>query len=373
MRRALGTLLGCALLSGCGLVAGLHDLPEPGQGWGDDGSTDSFGDDGASWDVTLGEDGAPGDVEASAHDAVADTTPDAGCTCMAIPSGWTGPRALYEGDSNAPAPTCAGAYGSKSFAGNASLVAPPASCTACACGGQTGAKCGAELAYYTNACGSTSTGCGSENFALLAGTCQGLGTGSGACAGRYVQSFAAVTLQEAVGSCAPSGGTPNGGTASWNTTAVACSPLTTPPPGSCDAGQLCAPATPAPFSHLCITAPGAQSCPSGTPFTSQYVYYTGIEDTRSCTACSCGTPVNVCSASGTVSFWTAYNCSGTPTGTYTINDVNASVCQVLPMMSYYSTWTPSSFVPGSCPASGGSPTGTVTADASTAVTFCCTQ
>jgi hypothetical protein len=345
-------------LAGCGLVAGLKDLPLP----PDAASTqDAPGDDGSSSDVTLGDD-------QSAGDAI-----DAACTCVSIPQGWTGPRALYEGPSGTPAPTCGGEYGAKSFTGNSDLVAPPASCTSCTCGSQTGAKCGAHLSYYTNPCGSTSTGCGAEDFALNAGACQGLGTGNGGCAGRYVQAFQADGLEQATGSCPPSGGAPNGAAPSWNTTAVACAPLSAPPPGACDAGQVCAPAPSSPFKHLCIFASGAQSCPMGSPFATPYVFYTAFDDARACGACSCGVPQNVCSASGTVTFWTAFTCTGASTGTININNVNASGCLTLPMMSYYSTWAPSSFVLGACPASGGGPTGTVTPNANTATTFCCTQ
>lgn len=367
MRAALVLTAGCLLaLTGCGLLAGLKDLPEPSDagGGGSDAEAGSdvgpFGDD-ATFDV------APGDDQ-SATDADGAAGP---CTCMTIPAGWSGPRALDEYDPNTMAPACSGFYGAKSFAGNADLGPVTASCTPCTCGAQQGAKCGAHLSYYTNPCGSTSTGCGAEDFALNGGVCQGLGTGNGGCAGRDVQSFQADGLEQSVGSCTPSVSTPNGSVPAWTKAAVACAPIGAPPPDACDAGQVCAPTPQAPFTHLCISNSGVQSCPTGTPFSQQFVYYTSLDDTRGCTQCSCGVPQNVCSSSGTVSFWTSFTCTPSPTGTYTINNVNASGCLSLPSMSYYSTWTPSTFTLGSCPASGGTPTGSVTPDPSAATTFCC--
>jgi hypothetical protein len=250
-------------LAGCGLLAGLRDLPEPADGSVDSSSeaqVDSGpppGDD-ATFDVPSGDDQSATDADATAPP----------CTCMTIPAGWSGPRVLGEYDPNTMAPTCSGAYGAKSFAGDRNLSAPAASCTPCACGAQQGAKCGAHLTYYTNPCGSTSTGCGAEDFALSAGVCQGLGTGNGGCSGRDVQSFQADGLEQSVGSCAPSGGTANGSAPTWGTAAVACAPIGAPPQDSCDAGQVCAPAPQAPFTQLCISNSGAQSCPTSRNSTS---------------------------------------------------------------------------------------------------------
>ena len=350
-----------AILGGCGWLAGLKDLPVPPDVSNDADSAREDGEpsDDAPFDATDALTGGDGD--------------DGGCSCLAIPAGWTGPWALYEGPQAIAAPSCAGVYGSTSFEGSAGLSAPVASCTACSCGPQTGAKCGAHLSYYTNACGSTLGGCGAEDYGLLAGACEGLGTGNGGCTGKDVQSFQADGVESQPGTCAPSTATPNGAAPSWQTSGVACGPSAPFEQGWCAAGQVCAFAPSSPFDKLCVEATGAQSCPSGTPFTTPHLYYTAFDDARGCGACTCSNPTVSCSPSGTVTFWTAFNCTGTPTGTNTLNDVNGSGCQTLPSMSYYSTYQPTSFVLGSCSPGGGAPTGSVTTSASTAVTFCCTQ
>lgn len=362
-RSLLAALASCAPLIGCGLLAGLHDLPVT--SGADDGSAASSDAGGGVVDL----DGPVELDEANVEDAG-----DGGCACMTVPTGWTGPFALYEGPSPIAPPLCAGAYGSTSFQGQAQLSDPVASCTACTCGAQQGAKCGAHFTYYTNACGGTSTGCGAEDYGALAGACEGLGTGNGGCSGRDVQSFQADGVESQAGTCAPSPVTPNGAAPSWGTTAVACAPASPFGVGACSSGQTCAPGPTAPFDDFCIEAAGAQTCPSGTPFATPHLYYTTFDDTRACSACTCSVPPPpTCSPSGTVTFWTAFNCSGTPTGSVTLNDVNASGCETLPSMSYYSTYTPTSFVLGSCSPGGGAPTGAVAPTASTAVTFCCTQ
>jgi len=343
------------VLGGCGVLAGLHDLPLP----ADAGSE-------------APEAGAPsGDAPAPTGDVEGEDGDGGACTCVTVPTGWQGPLALYSGSSALPAPGCTGTYGAASFQGSADPTLPAASCTACSCGAQVGAQCGAQLSYYTNACGSTSTGCGSEDYALNAGQCQGLGTGNGGCAGRDVQSFQAAGVESQAGTCPPSAAIPNGSSPSWGTTAVACAPASA---ASCASGQVCAPAPDAPFGNLCIEAAGAQACPSGTPFATPHAYYTSFEDTRACSACACSAPPPpTCSASGTVTFWTAFTCTGTPTGSVVINDANASGCEALPSMSYYSTYAPTMFTVGACPPSGGTPSGSVAPAPSSLVTFCCTQ
>jgi hypothetical protein len=366
-----GVLVGSfAILGGCGWVAGLQDLPEPAV-WADDADAASSAD-GTAEALPDGN----SQSEAATTDA-SDEVAASGCTCTVVPAGWAGPLALYQGSSAIPVPSCAGAYGATAFQGNADLVTPVASCTACTCGPQLGAKCGAHLTYYTNACGGTSTGCGAEDYGVLAGTCQGLGTGNGGCMGKDVQSFQADGVESQPGACTPSTATPDGTAASWQTSARACglTSLDAGPvdAGSCDAGQVCAPAAAAPFDRVCIEAAGAQSCPGGTPFTTPYLYYTAFDDTRACGACSCSNPTLTCSPSGTVTFWTAFTCTGAATGTVTINNANGSGCETLPSMSYYSTYQPTSLVLGSCSPSGGAPTGSVAPSAATAVTFCCTK
>jgi hypothetical protein len=315
-------------------------------------------------------------------DGESDTPTPASCTCLAAPPmGWGGPVAVYRGPSASLPPTCAGAgaYGSTVFPSNpqlyADLAPAPAACTACACGAQQGAKCGAHLTYYTNPCATILGGCNGQDYGLLAGTCQALGSVSGGCAGRYVQSFTADAEESLAGSCPATGGMPSGVRASWNTIAVPCGHPGAFGVGSCAAGQVCASPSTAPFENLCVymAGAGAQTCP-GAPYAQPYVYYpaTGFDDTRACSGCACSTPTVACAMMGTAFFYTDPACTVTTTPTsIALNNLNG-MCQTLPNNSYYSTYV-ASFTEGSCTPSGGQATGTVTPDPTKAVTFCCTQ
>jgi len=316
--------------------------------------------------------GPPIGPDAQGDSASSGLSPDAEpCMCATVPGGWTGPVALYEGPGAVPPPSCAGTYGSQVFQGNTDLQAPGPSCTECACGPQHGAKCGAHLTYYTDPCGQTLGGCNSQDYGLLAGTCQKLGTVDGQCAGRVVESFSADEVESQPGACSASGGARNGAPPSWNTAAEACAATAPFVPGGCDAGELCVPPPAAPFERLCIEAEGAQACPAGSPFAVVYLFYTAAEDTRSCTGCSCSSPTVACGGGGSASFYSDAQCT-VKTGTVQLNNLNG-MCESLAGSSYYSKYDPMSLSLGTCTPVGGLPQGAVVPSTATAVTFCCTE
>lgn len=151
-----------------------------------------------------------------------------GCV-SAIPLGWSGHAALYEGPL-AGAPICPTPFIDTLAPGNAGLVAPPASCTSCACGAPTN------------------------------------------------------------GACPASGGIPNVVPATWSASSVACEGAA-PAAIGCDGADDCQPRPVAPFlTTLCIHQNGDTPCPTGSSFTERHVFYAALFDTRDCAACTCGAP-----------------------------------------------------------------------------------
>src|ERR1700759_428939 len=63
----------------------------------------------------------------------------AGCVA-AVPWGWTGHTALYDG-AIAGAPSCAAPFATAVMPGNAELTAAPSSCAACVCCAPNGVSC----------------------------------------------------------------------------------------------------------------------------------------------------------------------------------------------------------------------------------------
>jgi hypothetical protein len=86
----------------------------------------------------------------------------------------------------------------------------------------------------------------------------------------------------------------------WLKVADAC-PLKT---GGCGASQACVPKQPSP-SSACIEIAGAVSCPSD--FSTANDAYTGGDDDRACSACTC-TPGQVTCAADTFNLMTMPNC-----------------------------------------------------------------
>jgi hypothetical protein len=180
---------------------------------------------------------------------------------------------------------------------------------------------------------------------------------------------------------APTGVT-GGGTCTASQVAVAKSPPTwknvidacsAPAPGSgCSATQACLP-KPAPgfLPHLCIMKAGVNQCPPGQ-FQYRHVLYTAFADTRDCTHdCACGSATGGdCTA--TLRVYSTSGCTGSPILTTTVDSLGPK-CDALtgnPAIAG-STLTVTSLDGGSCAPSGGTPTGAVDGDPTTAVTFCC--
>src|SRR5262249_5711969 len=58
-------------------------------------------------------------------------------------------------------------------------------------------------------------------------------------------------------------------------------------PGACATGLFCVP--PATGFHVCVAQQGDDDCPSST-YTEKHLAFAGVDDTRSCSVCTCGAP-----------------------------------------------------------------------------------
>jgi hypothetical protein len=263
------------------------------------------------------------------------------------PTGWTGPSLLYEGDAKPPA--CDGSYGTIAMRGGTAASGDAAQCT-CTCSG--GGSCASFLAFASGAQGNCSDAACVANVDT---SCTELSSSCLSTATSYVQT----RLPPGSTSCAAPTQSTSIGDANWAKYALACSPGSAPRRGGCDPGNVCAP--PTPFAgHFCIVKQGDQACPSG-PYTDRHVYYTAIDDTRDCTACTCDQD---CSYS-----WKIYDDADTSCATPLATKTAAGECvSVTPASGKIRVGVAMSGA-GSCMQNGGTATGSVSA--SDPYTACC--
>jgi len=138
--------------------------------------------------------------------------------------------------------------------------------------------------------------------------------------------------------------------------------------GGCGADSLCVPKAVAPYdSAACIRKFGVDVCPTG--WNDEHQVYSGADDVRSCSACSCAPDDGSVTCSGTV--YTAYDtnqCSG-GSATVTSNQcTNLSGLADLYSWSMRLTSTPTASG-GTCSASGGDSQGAIITTGP--ATFCC--
>ncbi|WP_434047499.1 MULTISPECIES: hypothetical protein [Sorangium] len=229
------------------------------------------------------------------------------CT-TAVPEGWSGYFALFDG---APAmdPGCPAAFAAgQPFVGNRGLSAPPARCT-CSCGPAQGQRCGdlesIQISVSDAPCGSPWV-CAWDLYRIpgwardvCAGP-DGVFGGGAACepndeclatreAHPCVASVSATPLEATGGSCAPGPVQVEVATPRWTGLGRACPAA--PPGQGCNLGQVCVPRPGAPFEGgLCIAKDGDDACPPGA-YTEKHVFFTEIEDDRGCEDdCACGEP-----------------------------------------------------------------------------------
>jgi len=284
----------------------------------------------------------------------------AGFACIPAPTvGWTGPVELWEGVVPGVPPTCAGAFPSDVYDGNATPTQPPDSCSACACSSASGGACGAATVSFfdDSSCTMTCPDAGATSAQLPVGACVNLTSYTSTCA---TPSMTISAPAPSGGSCSPSGGAASTTPWAWTQLARVCGVPTPTVPGGCTAPMVCAPRPAAQFdATVCVVLGGAQSCPAAFP--SKKTYYGSASDDRTCTACGCGAPSGA-SCTGTVKEYSGPSCNGSAS---TLGAPSA--CTPLSGKSEeLTTATPSG---GSCAPSGGQPTGSI--DPTSPTTVCC--
>jgi hypothetical protein len=307
-----------------------------------------------------------------------------------LPSGWTGYFALYDG---APAnvPGCAGTWPTQGYLGNGDLTAPPATCP-CTCGTPAGGTCQIpELDISDGACtgGGTCSGPVVPPTGYVPGTCFGFMNSSssgyvyygGSTCGPQTATNCSMGTQPcnvsgSVGSasvngdsCAPSAPNPMKPKYTWGSAGQACGGAT--PGTGCTGTEVCMPIPGGSFhSGVCIMQTGNQTCPAGQ-FTEQHVFYDSQpNDTRGCSACSCGSPTgSTCTVQ-----WKLFEDAANPNcSTLKLTaDSTTTTCAALSGNPNITSAKATITLPpngGMCAPVDGSPTGTVTP--ATPTTFCC--
>jgi hypothetical protein len=290
-------------------------------------------------------------------------------TCIpAVPSGWTGPVALFDqtgAGSPAPAaPACPTMpqYSVEAYDGHANPVSQGA-CT-CACGSASAVTCtGPTVQVFRDGV------CGSSNACISVANVSAC---TSACASSSALSAKVTAAPAPSGGSCPStvqnGLQPWNLTTDWATTGRVCAASRTVSQGGCAVNEVCADAPPSTFAQaVCVYQAGALTCPPGYPH--QYVYFEHGTDSRSCTSgCGCGSPTGVtCTLSSVSVSATSASCSSPASVSTTLNQCSMNLAATARNVT--ASVTPSG---GQCAPTGtATVAGMVTPD--TPTTVCCTQ
>lgn len=342
----------------------------------------------APWCRTAGDAGTDAESDANEADAsnarAACTNKGGECVAMyADPNGadWKGPDPVWFGPA-IDAPTECPFEGEIRLARYSGLHAPPLDCASCECEDATATCAGVpdSISVGTTTCGpgGISTpfdgpvgwdgSCTSANAIAAGAQCP---PGSGT---PCVQSIAWSALpgpqKEA---CAvkvdPVPGL-HGMTISWENAAVACH--SSMARDLCNNGaQECLPAVLYPWAQ-CVWQNGEhEKCPENYTFSRRVMYDFAPKESRSCSACSCGEPVNGACIANLRPF-TDSTCSS--------EILNQPISSAMPdcnpifpagLAIGSKSITDHLYVPGMCAASGGEPMGEAVEDKGTATTLCC--
>jgi hypothetical protein len=126
---------------------------------------------------------------------------------------------------------------------------------------------------------------------------------------------------------------------------------------------------------LCIFREGEHACPTdlGNVFTEQHVFYSGAQDDRQCSACTCGAPTNS-ACTGTVAIYKGNNltCIDPALVPVPISSKSSTCIDIqLPGQALGSKKSvgPTTYLQGTCPPIGGDASGS--ASPTEPDTFCC--
>jgi hypothetical protein len=296
------------------------------------------------------------------------------CTgqCLPVsPDGWLGPQLLWTG-TEADAPPCPAGAPANVYEGHADLTASN-TCGACSCTPPAGScTLPATLTANDAPCEQLTASTGHEPFDPpnpWDGTCttyDAIPAATQPCGGApCIASIAIAPLVLSETGCAVAvQSAPAGSAALWGTFARAC---TAAVPTPCnDENGICSPFLSG--SSPCIYHEGDVACPgSYSPYSEKHVFYGSVDDTRSCTPCSCGAPAgSACEALVSV-----YSDTCSTLLDATEITAAAPLCLDVPPGSGLGSKaaTPATYTPGACQASGGEAMGT--AQPGEPSTFCC--
>ena len=356
------SLLAIASLGALGPFAACVPTPftfeETGTGGGAGSSTTAGGEGGSP--TTSSASGGGGDMSSSSSSTGTGVVNPcgSGAACVeAVPPDWEALAIVIVSDDGGPKPQCPlGETPDKLFGG------PPMeahSCSGCSCNlaavscsapqimcWSGDSSCGNDGGAFYNAWTAPSTSCindqGSSIDDNLPGSCK----------------LTADAAPSPSGNCPPAGGKPI--KPGWTLDVHVCEPA--PPSGgmACGSNGMCAPLNAG--EQLCIRKAGVQNCPTGWP--TLVKGYTGANDERVCSACTCGPAT--CTG-GAYTIYDGINCDAT-TGNVL---VNSTTCIDVPNIIDASAMSlqPQLGTPVASTCSGGVPMGTF--NPTGLVTFCC--
>jgi hypothetical protein len=321
-----------------------------------------------------------GDVNPAARDCLSpndndcdgspDNLRDADCPCAVdgahacvedAPVDWEGPMALATAAGSGSAPLCSGTGYERQVLSLFGGLDTGAQNCGCTCGTPAGMSCTQSICMHRT---STSQQCQLAGQNIM-DTCE-YTLSPGQCTASLPTGFykPMYPTWTASGTC-PAAPTVDIGTAVWTERMVACETNDADPAG-CAALAQCMPELANPLDAWCIYRNGTHACPSG-PYSEQTVYYAGMTDTRSCSACTCGSPTGICQ--GSVHFSYGNNLPGGCELENGLSEANFGGCLQVDG-SYFAVGSPTTPQPmGSCMPQGGALQGSVTT--SGAVTVCC--
>ncbi|MGH7434370.1 MAG: hypothetical protein ACRENE_01710 [Polyangiaceae bacterium] len=283
--RVLMTLGGATCATALVACSVLLDWSGFSNGPGPDGGHPMTGPDDATLDGDAGTDG-PDDANILAADGPALVSCAGGGLCSPpVPAnapGWSGPYSLSVGAPGALLPCSTPSYEAQPvFEGDYGLKADPPQC-GCSCSAPHGQGCGPpQVTFYTDSTCNTVCGEGQVNGCLVIPSCPGSG-GSGPANFLEIGN----TTPSATASCTPDGSVAMPA-ASWSGAARVCQLAPGAIHDRCGSGEYCLPAS-TPYCIMFAGDAGDAPCPAGEWYKYRHVFYTGMDDQRGCTSCTCG-------------------------------------------------------------------------------------
>jgi hypothetical protein len=241
-------------------------------------------------------------------DLAPDAAPSLNCPLGCLPPpppGWIGPSAVFAGPGESKPSGCPATYTVKEVDGHLGLRSSPAKCT---CGAPTvvGVSCKLEVEVFDSADCEAITGSGPLEVRVATSPCFALGN---------ISAFEVRKVVPATtGTCTYPNPVKEIPALTFDRVDIACG---LPQGGSCATRPDCtaAPVPDAPFTRVCLHAPGDISCPS-VDYAVRFIAYETLEDTRSCDLTGCGNAPSADTCSKTFGYETAAQCADGGTGVY---------------------------------------------------------